>query len=363
MMRMLDLKNKDILVVGLGLSGYAAASFLAGKGHSVRVTDSGSDLIVRKRADELKAMGVYVETGGHTGDFCSEADVLVVSPGVPGDILPLVMAEEEKIPVIGELELGGMFCEAPIIAVTGTNGKSTVTELIGHILAGSGRKTFVRGNIGKPLCAETENIDGESVVVAEVSSFQLETIATFRPHIAVLLNISEDHYDRHGTMNEYRKQKFRIFENQKVADHAVLHESLRNDALSERIRSRKHIYGIEKGASGISAGNIVIDDGERQHVVMPATEVPLQGAHNLENTVCACLAAYLAGVDIAMIRNAVRGFKPLSHRFETIRRSGEVEYINDSKATNIDATKRALESVSKPVVLIAGGIDKGGDYT
>lgn len=361
-MRKVDLKDKDILVVGLGLSGYAAASLLAGKGYSVRVTDGSVDRAVSERAERLRAAGIRVETGGHTGGFCAGTDLMVVSPGVPRGALPFLTAEKNGTPVIGELELGFMFCEAPVIAVTGTNGKSTVTELIGHILAGAGRNTIVCGNIGEPLCGMIDDIGKDSVVVAEVSSFQLETIVDFRPQIAVLLNISEDHYDRHGTMKEYRKQKFRIFENQGKQDHAVVHESLEKDSLFQAVRSRKHVYGTGKSASGIYADNVVINGGERNETVIPVGEVPLKGVHNLENTVCACLTASLAGVEKETIRAAVRGFKPLCHRFETVGRSGGIEYINDSKATNIDAAKRALESISRPVVLIAGGIDKGGDY-
>jgi len=354
---------KNILVVGLGVSGLAAAELLLDKGFRVRVTESGENEAITGRAELLRARGAGVETGGHTAAFCAGPDLVVVSPGVPRDILPLSIAAEKKVPVIGEMELGYRYCQAPIIAVTGTNGKTTTTELIGSIMARAGRNTIVCGNIGNPLCGEIHNIKPGSIVVAEVSSFQLETIVEFRPFISVLLNVTDDHYDRHAGIEDYKKQKFRIFENQRCGDHAILHQSLMRDRLVGGILAEKHFYGSGDGMpSGVRGRMLSIDDGAGRKLEIPADDVPLRGAHNLENAVCSALAGMLAGADGKSVKEAIRDFTPLSHRFEKFHEFRGVEYIDDSKATNVDAAKRALESADRKVVLVAGGIDKGGDY-
>ena len=340
---MTDLKGKKVLVVGLGASGYAASRLLARKGASVKVTEGADSDDIQDYMDELADFRIKFEIGKHTQGFCEDAELVITSPGVAPSALPLLFAKEKDIPVIGELELGWMFSKAPVIAITGTNGKSTTTELIGKILADSGRHAVVCGNIGNPLSVEAENLTSESVAVVEVSSFQLDTIKDFKPHVAVLLNIAEDHYERHGDYETYKRSKFRIFLNQTEEDWAVLNSSFSGDALLGNIKSRKVFFDKEDIA------------GKIEHI-------PLKGEHNLENVACAALVAGIMGISEEDVSKAVASFRALDHRFESIGVYEGIEFIDDSKATNIDATRRALESIAGRAVLIAGGRDKGGDY-
>ena len=339
---MLDLKGKKILVVGLGISGFSAARLLSGKGALVKVTENDDNDTIRDYAEKLSEFAVEIEIGGHTEDFFKFPDMVVTSPGVDNGALPLAFARKNDIPVIGELELGWMFCASPIIAVTGTNGKTTTTELIGKILLNSGKGAVVCGNIGNPLTGEIEDLARDKIAVVEVSSFQLDTIKKFKPYIAVLLNVTDDHYERHENYENYKNSKFRIFLNQDENDWAVLNSSFRNDQALRNIRSRKSFFKKEDCAD--------------------LESVPLKGDHNLENIACAVAVAGIMGISKADAYRTIAAFKGLGHRFEIIGTFGGIEFIDDSKATNIDATKRALESVDKKVVLIAGGRDKGGDY-
>ncbi len=359
---MMDVKDKKVLVVGLGVSGFAAAGLLARKGARVSVTENDDGEGIRQRLEKLSSYNIRVELGGHTEDFCADAELVVTSPGIDPKALPLRLAEEKGVQVIGELELGYRFCKGPVIAVTGTNGKSTTTELIGRIMSFSGRHTVVCGNIGNPLSGEVDKIGEDSVAVVEVSSFQIETIEKFKPRLAVLLNVSEDHYDRHEDMESYKAWKFRIFSNQGEDDWAVIHADLGNDPLLGVVRGRLHLFGAEKSAAFVRDGNVIIRTGRRSEVVMRAEEIPIGGEHNLENVACAALVSRIMGAGAPHIRKAVMTFKGLGHRFEKVACLEGVDFIDDSKATNIDATRRALESMDRRAVLIAGGRDKGGDY-
>ncbi len=358
----MELRDKKVLVVGLGVSGSAAAELAARKGAKVRVTESDDTDEIRQRLEKLAPYRMQFETGGHTEAFCGGAELVVTSPGIDAQALPLSIARDRNIPVVGELELGYRFCPAPIIAVTGTNGKSTTTELIGRILSLSGRHTVVCGNIGNPLSGEVHLLAKESVAVAEVSSFQLETIKEFRPHVAALLNISEDHYRRHGNYDIYKAEKFRIFKNQSAEDWAVLHSDLRSDPATKEIKSRLVFFGPKEAEVVAEEDGISIRAGGEEKVILRKEEIPLNGRHNLDNVACSVLISRIMGVDDHFIREGVKTFRGLSHRFEKIGSFRGVEFIDDSKATNIDATRRALESMDKKVVLIAGGRDKGGDY-
>ncbi|MGB2630200.1 MAG: UDP-N-acetylmuramoyl-L-alanine--D-glutamate ligase [Candidatus Omnitrophota bacterium] len=346
---MMDVEGKKVLIVGLGASGLAAAELLAGKGAAVKITEASDTAEIRKNLDRLSRYSVRSEIGGHTREFCKDADLVVTSPGVDAGSLPLALAGESNIPVIGELELGAGFCPAPMIAVTGTNGKSTTTELIARILTVSGKHALACGNIGTPLSRVCGDLAGDSVAVVEVSSFQLETIKEFRPHIAVLLNISEDHYERHGGFDSYKAWKFRIFMNQGENDYSIVHSSFEGDTGLKGLKSKVICFG--PGREGL-IGNVIKE-----------SEVPLKGEHNLDNVAASILASRIMGIADPCIREGIMTFKGLPHRFESIGVFGGVEVIDDSKATNIDATRRALESVRGKVVLIAGGRDKGGDYT
>ena len=362
---MIDLKDKTILILGLGASGYAAAEFLLKKNSRVKISENGDSSEIRADIDKLERSGrIEHETGGHTGKFCSKTDMIVASPGV--DVRKLYSSGllPRDIPLIGTLELGANYCRAPIIAVTGTNGKSTVTELTGHILSSSGRDVTVCGNIGNPLIGEIDSLGENSVAVVEVSSFQLETIKKFRPHIAVLLNITADHYDRHNDHEGYKTEKYKIFMNQTDNDWAVINSNLKNDPEIKDIKSHTIFFGEDGDMAKVSGNEIVLSDREKEGTFSIGEEVlPVSGGHNLENVACSALVAGLMGIDKSVTREAITTFKPLKHRTENIGCFGGIEFIDDSKATNIDATRRAVETVNKKLVLIVGGRDKGGDYS
>ena len=360
---MFDIKGKKVLVVGLGASGYAAARFLAKSGASIKISEQIDSVAVRQRLDALVAYNVEFQLGAPKPDFCRAAEMVVISPGVDAASPELLAALRRGIPVIGEMELGFRYCKAPVVAITGTNGKTTTTELIGKIIAVSGKHTVVCGNIGNPLTGEVDNLTPDSVAVVETSSFQLETVETFKPKVSVLLNVTEDHYDRHGDLDKYKVAKFRVFEKQDTSDWAVLNSSFRGDPLLDGILSRKLFFGLEGSEdSYVKDGWLVVKFGGVESRIMKWDEVDLEGAHNMENVACAALVARVMGVGDQFIREGIRTFKGLGHRFERIGMHAGIEYIDDSKGTNIDATKRALESIGKKVILIAGGRDKGGDY-
>lgn len=345
---MIDIRGKKVLVAGLGISGYAAAELLACKGALVKVTESEDVPEARERLKKLACYEVQYEIGGHTAPFCSDVELVVISPGMGADSFPVSVAREKGIPVVGELELGFWFCPAPVIAITGTNGKSTVTELIGSMLSSSGMHAVVCGNIGNPLSGVVDELSEKSVAVVEVSSFQLETIKDFKPRVAALLNISDDHYERHGDYTSYKAEKFRIFSNQDEKDWALVHSDFQGDPALKNVRSQ--VVYFDSGKEEAFKGTI-----KRE-------EVPLEGKHNLENIACSILASRIMGAPEKSMREAILAFKGLPHRFERVGAYEGVEFIDDSKATNIDAAKRALESLEKKTVLIAGGRDKGGDY-
>ncbi|MBD3379741.1 MAG: UDP-N-acetylmuramoyl-L-alanine--D-glutamate ligase [Candidatus Omnitrophica bacterium] len=359
----MDLKNKRVLVVGLGVSGISAARFLVRKGADVKATDSSGENGIGEEARELESSGVTLELAGHTESFCEGADLVVTSPGVPDNALPLAYARDNAIPVIGELELAYRFCPCPLIAVTGTNGKSTTTELIGTILSRSGKHTAVCGNIGTPLTSLLEELTPESVAVAEVSSFQLDRTEKFKPCISVLLNIAEDHYERHGDMAGYRSSKLRIFSNQDQKDWALVHSSLYGEKDLDKSGVNKIFYGMDMGPIIVRSGNICLISGGEARSLLEVSDLPVEGVHNIENVICALLVSRIMGVDPGEAAASVKSFSGLSHRFQRIGSFRGIEFIDDSKATNVDAVRRALESIERKAVLIAGGIDKGGDYS
>jgi len=359
---MFDVKNKKILVLGLGASGFAAAELLARKGARVSVSESSDGDDIQERLEGLKGYKVRHELGGHTARFCSGMDLVVTSPGIDAAQLMRSGIIPKGSAVIGELELGYVFCGASVIAITGTNGKSTTTKLIGEIISGSGKHTVVCGNIGNPLSGEVGALTEDSIAVVEVSSFQLQTIRTFRPRIAVLLNVAEDHYDRHTDLDSYKAAKYRIFRNQSGGDWAVLHCDLRDDPMTNAIGAKTCFYGAGGREARLGEKDITVSLDGAGEFRIPREEIPLEGEHNIENVACAALVSKIAAVDNGRIREGIRAFKGLGHRFQRIGGLDGVEFIDDSKATNLDATRRALQSLDKRVVLIAGGIDKGGDY-
>jgi UDP-N-acetylmuramoylalanine--D-glutamate ligase len=363
----MDLKNQRVLVVGLGKSGVAAALFLKARGARVTVSDTKTEDELRAEIPVLLDHGIAVETGGHGERTFRGQDLIVVSPGVPVDAPPLVQARALGETVIGEVELAAQFLPAPIVAITGSNGKTTTTTLTGEILAGAGFQTLVGGNIGTPAISLAERALTVSFVVLEVSSFQLETIKAFRPRVAVILNITPDHLDRHRTFQTYIEAKARIFENQQDDDFAVLNADDPTTAgLGGRTRAQVFWFTrkkeMEKGAC-VRDGRILFRDANGQREIMLASEIPLQGAHNVENALAAICVGSLLGCEAKQIRRTVQQFKAVEHRLEYVATIQGVEYYNDSKATNVDATIKALESFPANIHLILGGKDKGSDYT
>jgi UDP-N-acetylmuramoylalanine--D-glutamate ligase len=363
----LELNNKRVLVVGLGRSGVASALFLKAQGARVTVSDTKSEDQLREEIPALLDRGIAVETGGHGERTFQNQDLIVVSPGVPVDAEPIAQARALGQSVIGEIELAAQFLPGPIVAITGSNGKTTTTTLTGQILSTAGLKTLVGGNIGTPAISLVAQATQETVAVLEVSSFQLETIRSFHPKIAVVLNVTPDHLDRHRTFSAYADAKARLFENQQPEDFAVLNADDRTCVeLAARTRAQMFWFsrmGEPEQGAFVRGGQIVFRRANSEHEVMPVSEIPLKGSHNVENVLAAICASELMGGDASAIRSAVRDFKAVEHRLEYVATIHGVEYYNDSKATNVDATIKALESFPSDVHLILGGKDKGSDYT
>jgi len=363
----MELNGKRALVVGLGKSGVASALFMKAHGARVTVSDTKSGDELRNEIPVLLDHGITVETGGHGERTFSNQDLIVVSPGVPGDAAPLAQARSLGETVIGEIELAAQFLPGPIIAITGSNGKTTTTTLAGEIMAAGGFHVLVGGNIGTPAISLAERAKPDTIVVLEVSSFQLETVQTFRPKVAIILNITPDHLDRHRTFEIYADAKARIFENQQGTDFAVLNaDDPTCVAMGKRTQAQvfwfSRLKEVDRGA-WVRDGNIVFRDPKGQGEMLQVSEIPLKGAHNLENVLAAVCAGVLMGCAPEKIRQAVQNFKAVEHRLEFTATINGVDYYNDSKATNVDATIKALESFPANIHLILGGKDKGSDYT
>jgi UDP-N-acetylmuramoylalanine--D-glutamate ligase len=363
----MELNGKRVLVVGLGKSGVASALFMKAHGAKVTVSDTKSGDELRNEIPVLLDHGITVETGGHGDRTFRGQDLIVVSPGVPVDAPPLVQARALGEAVIGEIELAAQFLPGPIVAITGSNGKTTTTTLVGEIMTAAGFPALVGGNIGTPAISLAERARPDTVIVLEISSFQLETIQTFRPKVAVVLNVTPDHLDRHRTFEIYTEAKARVFENQQGSDFAVLNaDDPTCVAMAGRTRAQVFWFSrqkeVQQGA-WVRDSNIVLRDGSGQREIMQVSEIPLKGAHNLENVLAAACAGKLMGCAPEKIREAVRDFKAVEHRLEFVATIRGVDYYNDSKATNVDATIKALESFPANIHLILGGKDKGSDYT
>ena len=366
-MTCMELNGKRVLVVGLGRSGVASALFLKSRGARVTVSDSKSEDQLTEEIPALLDHGITVETGGHGERTFQNQDLIVVSPGVPADAEPIRQARALGQLVIGEIELASEFLQGKIVAITGSNGKTTTTTLTGEVLAACDLKTLVGGNIGTPAISLVDKAVPQTITVLEVSSFQLETIRSFRPKIAVVLNVTPDHLDRHRTFEAYVNAKARIFENQQTDDFAVLNaDDPACVELGTRTQAKVLWFSrkqeVEQGAFA-RKGEIVFRREGSDEGIMAIGEIPLKGAHNLENVLAAICCGALLSCDCAKIRTAVRDFKAVEHRLEYVATVRGVEYYNDSKATNVDATIKALESFPSGVHLILGGKDKGSDYT
>lgn len=360
------MKNKKVTVVGLGNSGLNAALLLKDAGADVKVTESSDSESVRKNVKMLEGRKIPCETGGHTKNFIEGSELIVVSPGIEESSPSIKWANELGIPIISEMELGYRFCNGRIVAITGTNGKSTVTTLIGQILKDGGIDAVICGNIGNSLCGEINRIKKDTWVILEVSSFQLERIVDFRPYISIILNITDDHLDRYGKFSDYFNEKLKIFKNQKRSDFLILNgDAMELNGLEKRTKATVLYYSRLSKTNGsyLDNGKIFCNREDKDINICTIGDIALKGLYNVENVLVCALVGTIAGVNAISIKNTVRNFKGLSHRFETIDIIDGVEYIDDSKGTTVDSTYRALESCARPVILIAGGKDKNSDYT
>jgi len=365
-----ELTKARFSILGAARSGLAVAALLKDRGASVFVSDKASADKMRQAAAELERLGVPFELGSNTGRVL-EADVLVISPGVPSSAPIVREALAKGVRVLSELEVGSWFCPAPIVAVTGTNGKTTTTTLIGEIFADDGRPVIVAGNIGAAFSQEVYKTGPDSVAILEVSSFQLDHIATFRPRVSIILNITPDHLDRYEhSFEKYIASKCRIFENQREGDVLIYNwdddvtrrevERLANPGITRLPFSI--IHPLEAG-SWVEAGNLMTMVYGTRSRVIPVMQIGIKGSHNRYNAMAATLAAQAMGIPAGAVASTLMSFQGVEHRLEFVRELDRVRYVNDSKGTNVDSVWYALQSFDAPIVILLGGRDKGNDYS
>ncbi len=362
----MDLHGKKVLVVGMARTGIATAKFLKAKGSLVTTTEAKPENEMKEAVQELKGMDLSTEWGGHQTETFLKQDLIVVSPGVDLSMDPIQKAVRHGVRVISEIELAYHFIHVPILAITGTNGKTTTTLLLGEMLKEDGRKVGVGGNVGEPLILFAEGGDRWEVLVVEISSFQLEAIEDFRPRISVLLNITEDHLDRYSSYTDYIEAKVRIFANQNSGDLAILN---RDDPIvtqfEEKVQAKKVMFSMsEKLEEGAFSDGQTISlrlGGKGEEYSLAKT--PLKGIHNMENMMAALTTARMFGCSKKAVQDVLDRFKGLEHRLEFVREIGRVRFYDDSKGTNVGSVVKSLQSFSEPVILIAGGKDKNGDLS
>lgn len=352
--------------MGAGRSGIAVAKLLKRKGAIPFLSEKAPLEKKEMEAGILQAQNIAAEFGGHSFRVF-DADFLVVSPGMDLSHPVLREAREKNIPIFGEIEVASWFCKASIVAITGSNGKSTVTAMLGEVFRQAQRSCIVAGNIGQPFSDFVEDATSDSVVVLEVSSFQLESIACFHPKVSVVLNITEDHLDRHGSMDHYEQIKSRIFENQSDVDILVLNgEDERVVNLSHRARCQKVVFGVDDpllNCGFVREGVLTLRIGNQEEPLISIQEMKIVGDHNVANALAVALVGRLMGVENPVIRHVFKTFSGLSHRMEFVREIDGIKWVNDSKATNVFSVWYALGSYVEPVVLIAGGRDKHSDFS
>jgi len=362
----MDIKGKNVLVLGAAVTGIPTALELYNMGCNVTLNDCKPLAQLDEYIHELDNLSVEIITGGHPIELASNCDFIVISPGVPTDI-PLVK-EAKKIgkEVISEVELAYRMTRTPIAAITGTNGKTTTTALLGEIMKESGRKTFVVGNIGNPIIKEVKNAAPEDLFVLEVSSFQLETTVHFRPKVCAILNITPDHLNRHKTLENYIDAKTKIFRNQKQEDYTVLNwDDEQTRKLSSLTKSKTLFFSrkdiLDEGAY-VENGYLTISYKNKKERIIDIKDIFIPGEHNLENALAASLMAYCLGVEAHTIQKVLKEFKGVEHRIEYVTEIDGVIYYNDSKGTNPDSSIKAIKTMTRPTILIAGGYDKGSDF-
>jgi len=372
----MELAGKKVLVVGIARSGIAASRLLISRGALVTANDLKRAEQLPSEAEELKRLGAELALGGHTQKLFTSADLIVQSPGVPADLEPFEAARRAGVKIISEAELAALFLKGRLIGITGSNGKTTTTILTGELMRAAGAITTVGGNIGTPLTSLVEESSDESWLVAELSSFQLETIDSLHADVAVVTNITPDHLDRHGTFDSYMRAKHRIFLNQNSSDWAVLNA---DDGGSTEMATSlgvpsQIVYFSSKGSKAahlyVCGGHIcttLVSGQSSETRVIALDELQIPGMHNVENVMAALGAVFCAmgtkSDDLAAIVDAIRNFKGVEHRIEFVAEIDGVRFYNDSKATNVDSTIKALEAFAGNIILILGGKDKGGDFT
>jgi UDP-N-acetylmuramoylalanine--D-glutamate ligase len=365
-----SVEGKKVSVLGAAKSGIGAAQLLKTKGAIVFVSDKESESKLQSQISNLNSLGVAYELGGHS-ERVYESDLMVISPGVPSNVSVVVEAKRRKIPVISELELASWFCPSPIVAVTGSNGKTTTTTLIGRMMHDAKKKYVVAGNIGTAFSSVVLELAQTSLAVLEVSSFQLDHCETFHPNISVLLNITPDHLDRYGgSFEQYIAAKCRIFMNQTKDD--VLIYCYDDVVTRENVErsARSHVrllpFGLEQKfdeGAFVNDGKMVTIIGGHRFEIIETQEISIKGEHNLLNAMAATLTAQLLNIPVPSIRATLKNFKGVEHRLEFVRELNGVQYFNDSKATNVDSVKYALKAFNEPIILFLGGRDKGNDYS
>ncbi len=355
-------KNQKFLIAGMSKSGESSARFLLGRGAEVYVYDDFVSEKITSLMNELSSLGAIIVTAETLFEATSACDILVLSPGIPIDnALPVAFRKQGKS-IIGEEELGSLYLRATAIAVTGTNGKTTTVSMLNSVLESNGKRSSACGNIGNPLIGEVENLGFDDFAVIEVSSFQLETLSSLRPHIAIITNITEDHLNRHYNMENYIFLKSKLLRNLRESEYAVLNyddDTVRGFAAT--LKSKCVFFSARGRVEGayLEDGSICFD-GEK---IFDAEDMNLKGIHNVYNALACVAAAHILGLDKEKTASAICDFKGIRHRIETVRRVNGVTYVDDSKGTNVDASVKAARTMSEPTVILLGGKDKGYDYT
>ena len=360
-----ELEGKRLLVVGLARTGIVVSLFCAAYGARVTATDEKPESALADTLEKLRAAGVTLEFGAPPPEIFVNQDLIIVSPGVPAKLPGLELARNCNVPVWSEIELAWRLLRGKLVAITGSNGKTTTTALVAHILKSAKMPVLVGGNIGTPLLARVEASSDSTVTVAEISSFQLETIEAFRPDVGVLLNLTPDHIDRHGSFEEYARVKQKLFQNMLDRDFAVLNADDPEVAQRGPLHGRRFWFSRQKRlAAGtfLLGGQILFRREGSESVLMRRNDIPLRGEHNLENVLAASTAAILAGAPTDSIEAAVRSFPGVEHRLEFVAEIGGVSFYNDSKATNVDAALKAIDAFPGSLFVILGGKDKGAPY-
>lgn len=359
--------GKKVSILGMARSGVACAKLLRKIGAQVFVSDSQGEKLLSERTSQLRELGIDFETGGHTSNVVRGKDFIVVSPGVPLDIPILERAQDTGIPAFSEIEVAFWLTDSKIIGITGSNGKTTTVTLVGEMLKEDKREYQVGGNIGIPFSSIVEEVSPDGLLVLELSSFQLERIEEFRPYVSSVLNVTPDHLDRHPDLESYLEAKLRILENQTGDDFAVLNADDENSfKLARHGKCAKAFFStrneLEQGAF-LREGQLHSRWNGKEQKIIDLTEIWIKGPHNLSNSCAACAICAILRVAPESMRKALRDFRGVEHRLERVTAISGVRFVNDSKATNVESVWYALQSVSPPIILIAGGRDKGGDFS